>query len=388
MTKEKPMRQLVVIFYFFLMALTGSLAKGHDEPHGKEMIYVGTFSERGSLGIYVFEMDRQHMRFDLVQTIMTKTGPSYVDASPDRKFLFSANRGGVDGRKGGSVSSFRVDRNTGKLSEVNTISSYGESPCYVSVHPSGKYIFVTHYKSGNFVVFPVNNQGEIGNPTASIQLEGKGTVMPRQASPHPHSAVPSKDGKFLYVSDLGQDKILIYLFNESTGTVTPADQPFIRTIPGAGPRHFVINPEGDLAFSSEEISSSISSYKVDKENGGLQLVQRLPAIPPAFFGENTSADIHWAHGGRVVYISNRGYDGIGIFKVKSNGRIKNIGYMPAVGCRPRSFMVDPQNKFMLVGNRDSDEINIFLIGKDGKLTDSSAYLLVPSPVSFKYVVLK
>ncbi len=370
------------------MNLSGAQARGHDDPHGKEMIYVGTFSERGSLGIYVFAMDREHMRFDLVQTIMTKASPSYIDVSTDGRFLFSANRGGVGGKEGGSVSSFRIDPGTGKLTEINTASSFGESPCYISVHPSGNYIFVTHYKGGNFVIFPINDLGEIGIPATNIQLEGKGTVMPRQASPHPHSTVPSKDGRFLYVSDLGQDKILIYSFDEKTGKVTPAGQPFIRTIPGAGPRHFVIGPKGNRAFSSEEISSSICSYEVDKESGSLQLIQRLPAIPPAFFGDNTSADIHWALEGKVVYISNRGYDGIGIFKVKGNGRMKNIGYMPAVGRRPRSFMVDPQDKFMLVGNRDSDEINIFTIEKDGKLTDTSAYLSVPSPVSFKYVVVK
>ena len=387
--KFNPMIRLIHIIFFFSVLFSGLCANGHPENHGKEIIYVGTFSEGGSLGIYVFDMDRENMRFDLIQTIVTKKSPSFVAASPDGRFLFSANRGGTAEEEGwGSVSSFAIDPASGKLTVINTKPSHGAEPCYVSVHPSGKYIFVTHYLSGNFVVFPINENGEIGEPSTDIMLKGKGTVMPRQARPHPHSAVPSADGKFLYVSDLGQDKILIYNFDNNTGTVTPAAQPFVRTMPGAGPRHLEFNPDGSLAFSSEEISSSICSYKVNKQDGSLQLVERLPAIPTAFVGENSSADVHTALDGKVVYISNRGYDGLGIFKVKSNGRMKNIGYMPAVGRKPRSFMVDPQNHFLLVGNRDSGEINIFTIEKDGKLTDTNAYLSVPSPVSFEYIRLK
>lgn len=55
----------------------------------------------------------------------------------------------------------------------------------------------------------------------------------------------------------------------STGTVQPAEQPFIRTIPGAGPKHLALSENGDLIFSAEEISSSICSYTVNKENDGL-----------------------------------------------------------------------------------------------------------------------
>ncbi|MCK5102598.1 MAG: beta-propeller fold lactonase family protein, partial [Cyclobacteriaceae bacterium] len=65
----------------------------------------------------------------------------------------------------------------------------------------------------------------------------------------------------------------------------------------------------------------------------------------------------------------------------------NIGYMPTIGERPRNFLIDPEGEFMLVGNRDSNEINIFITEKDGTLTDTSGYLPVPSPVCIKYLEL-
>lgn len=381
---------IIIVVQFILVQGTVFGTEKSQKPEGKkELIYVGTFSERGSLGIYVYNFDRGAQRYDLLQTVLSKESPSFIDISPDGKYLFSTNRGSVEGQeKWGSVTSFVVDPATGELNELNTISSFGESPCHISVHPSGKYVFVSHYQGGNFVVLPIDDKGNLGNPTANIQLEGQGTVMPRQDKPHTHSAVPSHDGKYLYVSDLGLDKILIYKFDSSNGTVQPAEQSFIRTMPGAGPRHFTFSEKGDLAFSAEEISSAICSYQVNKENGSLQLIQRLPALPQAFYGENSVADIHCGADGKYVYISNRGYNGLAMYKVNGTGKMKNIGYMPTGGEKPRGFLPDPKGEFMLVGNRDSDQINIFSINKDGTLKDIKYYLSVPSPVCIKYLELK
>jgi 6-phosphogluconolactonase len=344
----------------------------------KEIMYAGTFSERGSKGIYVYQIDRDHMRFDLLQTVVSKGSPSFVEVSPGGKFLFSANRIGLKtDEEFGSVTSFSIDPITGKLTKIHDQSSFGVSPCHVSVHPSGKYLIVCHYKGANIAVLPVDENGKIGEATDNIHLEGKGTIMPQQSQPHPHSAIPSADGRFIYVSDLGQDKILIYKFDASNGKLLPGDQPFVRTMPGSGPRHFSFHPDGKTAFSSEEISSSISSYRVNMEDGGLQLIQRLSALPPAFFGDNSSADVHTAIEGKYVYISNRGYNGLAMFEVSGSGQMKNIGYMPTTGSTPRAFLPDPEGKFMLVGNRESDEIILFIFEKDGTLKDTRTHLPVP-----------
>lgn len=378
--------QTIIFIVFFLINLPGFCLENINAAKKGEMIYIGTFSEHGSLGIYVYGYDRKADSYDLKQTIISKKSPSFIEVSPNGKLLFSVNRGGLEGKQEwGSITSFAIDQNTGKLSILKNQFSYGESPCHVSIHPSGDFIFVSHYESGNFVVLPVDAVGNIGEPTANIQLEGSGAVMPLQERPHTHSVVPSKDGKFLYVSDLGLDKIFIYAFDEATGKVEPAAQPYVKTMPGAGPRHLALNPGGGVAFSAEEISSSICSYKIDKKSGGLQFVQRLSAMPQAFFGDNSSADVHVSSDGKFVYISNRGYNGMAMFRVEGNGKMINIGFMPSIGERPRNFLLDPKGSFMLIGNRDSDEINIFIVGKDGRLTDTRGYLPVPSPVCIKYL---
>ena len=353
------------------------------------MIYVGTFSERGSEGIYVYNFDRRQNKYELLQTIGSKESPSFVAISPDGKFLVSANREGLLGDKiWGSVSLFAINQLTGTLSHLHDQHSYGASPCHVSFHPSGRYIFLSHYQGGSFVVLPLLDNGEIGEPTAIVQLKGKGAVMPRQEQPHTHSAVPSFDGRFLYVSDLGLDKILIYSFDETTGKVAESDQAFIQTDPGAGPRHFAFSPDGELAFSSEEMSSTICSYKVDKSSGSLQKVQRLTSLPPDFTKQNSTADIHTSPDGEYVYISNRGFDGLAIFKILNGGQLQSIGFASTVGKKPRNFLPDPKGKYMLVANRDTDGINVFEIRSDGTLTNTGIVLSVPSPVCIKYLEIE
>ncbi len=379
-------------FYkFFLLILISTLfATGAllGQVNSKEIIYIGTFSERESMGIYVYEMFRGNMRFDLLQAITSKKSPGFITLHPNKKLLFAANREGIhDKNEWGSVTSYSIDPQSGKLKIIRDQYSFGDSPCHVSVHPSGRYIIVCHYRGGNFVILTIDEQGGIGVPTANIQLEGSSVVQPQQSQAHPHSAVSSEDGRFLYISDLGQDKIFIYKFNAADGSVESAEMPFIRTMAGAGPRHFVLNPKGTFAFSSEELSSSIASYSVNQQDGSLQFIQRLPALPPAFFGENSSADIHLALNGKFVYVSNRGYNGLAMYRVDRNGRMKNIGYMPTIGERPRGFLPDPKGEFMLVGNRDSDEINIFTIQKNGTLKDTGAYLPVPASSCIKYLEL-
>ena len=103
---------LLIAFFSF----DGFCADKDEAAKKKEMIYVGTFSENGSLGIYVYSLDRKNIRYDLQQTIFSKGSPSFIDISPNGKFLFSANREGLgDKEEWGSVTSFAIDQSNNNL---------------------------------------------------------------------------------------------------------------------------------------------------------------------------------------------------------------------------------------------------------------------------------
>src|SRR5690242_13921720 len=98
----------------------------------KEILYVGTFSTRGSQGVYAFTFNRAKRTLTPLQTIPSLESPSYLEIHPSGKFLYSVNRGKADAAdNGGSVSAYGIDPKTGRLSGLNNRPSYGADPCHI-----------------------------------------------------------------------------------------------------------------------------------------------------------------------------------------------------------------------------------------------------------------
>jgi 6-phosphogluconolactonase len=356
----------------------------------KEILYVGTYSVRGSQGIYSYTFNRAKQTLTLLQAVPSLESPSFLAIHPSKKFLYSVNRGKADMTdQGGSVSAYGIDPLTGRLSGINHKSSYGDGPCYIEVDKTGKYIFVAHYGEGNLTVLSLFKDGSIGGVSDAKKYTGNGIHPERQQSPHIHAAVISQDNKFLYVMDLGTDKIYIYEFNATEGTLQPASMPEISVVPGAGPRHFTIHPSGNFAYLVEELTSTVGVFSVDKTTGGLTILQdSVKSLPENFTDRNTAADIHTSVGGKYLYMSNRGADVLSIFTIGDDGKITLIGHQTTGGKVPRNFLVDPKGEFIFAANQDTDTINIFRINpKTGKLTEVGKPVKVPSPVCLKIVTL-
>lgn len=346
----------------------------------KHFLIVGTYTSGPSEGIYVFS-------FDTKTGIATKTGsvyssnPSYITVSPDKKFLFAVNEDDP-----GYVSSFSFNKSTGALTLVNKQPSNGAHPCYITIDKSGKWILTGNYSGGNFSLIPVNKKGELGTPKQTIEHEGSSVDEARQEKPHVHATVLSPDNKFLFVPDLGIDKLMIYAFDGKKGTLKPAQAPYEMTEPGSGPRHFDFHPNGKYAYLMEELSGSISVYAYDK-NGRLSLLQNHSALPHDYLGPIGSADIHVSPDGKFLYSSNRGESNtIAVFAIKKDGKIWPVSHQATMGKKPRNFNFDPSGNFLLVANQDSNEIVVFKRDKEsGLLSDTGRRISVPSPVCIKWV---
>lgn len=373
------------IILLHLSILFGIVSLAQDK---KEILYVGTFSVRGSQGIYAFTFNRAKRTLTPLQTIPSLESPSYIEIHPTKKFLYSVNRGKADAADyGGSVSAYGIDPKTGRLSGINHRPSYGADPCHISFDRTGDYAFVSNYNEGNLVVLPLFDDGLIGNPSDSKKYIGSSIDTARQTSPHIHSAQVSSDNKFLYVADLGTDKIYTYQFSD--GKLFPAITHETSVAPGAGPRHFAFHPNGKFMYLAEELTSSVAVLAVNKTSGNLSVVQdTIASLPSTFQSKNTSADIHTDPNGRFLYLSNRGLNAITIYSILPNGKLKFVGIQETAGKTPRNFMIDPKGEFLFVANQDTDTIVIFRINpKTGKLTQAGKPVKVPSPVCLKMISL-
>jgi 6-phosphogluconolactonase len=381
----------IILFFFSLSVFFSANAQQKRVAPKKEILYVGTFSVRGSQGIYAFVFNRAKRTLTPLQTVPSLESPSFVTIHPTGKFLYSVNRGKANVTdQGGSVSAYGIDPKTGRLNGLGHKSSYGEGPCYVAVDQTGKFLFVSHYGDGNLTISSLFSDGSIGNVTDSKKYSGNSVNAERQTSPHIHSSVLSPDNKFLYVMDLGTDKIYIYEFNPENGTLNPANTPEAYVIPGAGPRHFTLHPSGNFAYLAEELTSTVGVFSVDKATGALTILQdTVKSLPKNFNERNTSADIQTDPAGKYLYMSNRGANVISIFSIAADGTIKLIGHQSTGGQVPRNFLIDPKGEFLFAANQDTDTINIFQINpKTGLLKEIGKPISVPSPVCLKLLTLK
>ena len=345
----------------------------------REIIYAGTSSTRGSKGIYVFEFDRIQGKLKELQTLTEGNSPGFMALSPDRQMLYSIYGKGTLTDGNGSVMAFKIDKITGLLTKVNEQSAGGQGPAHISVDPKGRFAYVSNYGDGTLSVLPINKDGSLANSSDFIKHTGSSIVVGRQETPHIHSAIPSADGRFLYISDLGIDKIMIYKVNDN-GKLTPADIPFSTSTSGSGPRHFTIHPNGKFAYSAEEISSTVASFRVNKKNGALNPIERVDMLPKAFTEKNSAADIHFSADGNFLYASNRGHESLVIYKVNPrNGKLLLVGHEGTGGKHPRNFMIDKNGEFALTANQNTDNIVIFRRDKQsGKLMPTGEQVMVPA----------
>ncbi|HQU93165.1 MAG TPA: lactonase family protein, partial [Pyrinomonadaceae bacterium] len=201
--------------------------------------------------------------------------------------------------------------------------------------------------------------------------------------PHAHSVVLDPANKYLFVNDLGIDRIVSYSVDGKTGKVT-ANAENYATKPAAGPRHFKFHPNDKFAFVNNELDMTVTSLAYDASNGKLTEIQTLSTLPDGYKITKTDsvADIHVSPDGRFLYVSNRGHDSIASYAIDANnGTLTPIEFTKTGGKMPRNFAIDPSGSFLLAANQTSNSITVFKIDKKtGRLISNDVEVSIPRPV--------
>lgn len=359
-----------------------------DTPPGKVDLPPGN-----GRGIHLFQVDRTTGALSPAGVFELATSPSCVVANAAGTRLYSTNATDkVDGGTSGTISAFAIDPASGQLTHMNTVSSGGLGPTYISVHPSGHYVLVANYAGGSVAVFPLRPDGSL--ETASQVIKHSGVVGPKKATnapigsfafsghdfPHAHMIQPDASGRFVLAADLGLDQLLVWKFDATAGRLQPAAQPVIALPPGDGPRHFAFHPDGRRLYSLQEEASTIVVFDYDATNGRLTQRQTLSSLPPEFRGSNFTSGILVSADGRFVYAANRLHDSIAWFAVGADGTLTFVGEEWTRGDYPRSFAFDPTGRFLYSCNQRSDAVTVFRVNaQTGALTFTGQYTPVGNP---------
>ena len=356
------------------------------------LLFVGTFTAGNdgikSAGIYVYEMDNTTGALKYVGIGANTADPSYLVIHPNKKWLYAVNELNSNNENNiGTLSSFRIDLKSKQLQLINTVPSHGNSPCYVTVDKTGKYVMTANYNSGTIAVFPISKDGALGEATTMILHQGKGPVVGRQEGPNAHMITQDSDKRFVYAVDLGIDKVMVYTLDTLQGKLIATDHN-VSTNPGAGPRHLVFHPNQQWAYLVHELDGFIEAFTIDKSSGALTMFQTIPNFPEGMKMQPASADIHITPNGLYLYTTNRGeLNNIGMYSIdQKSGTLRLLGHQPTHGKTPRNFVIDPSGKFVLVANQNSSNIVTFRIDQaSGKLIETGLETSVPHPVCLKFL---
>ena len=87
--------------------------------------------------------------------------------------------------KGFTANALALDTLTAGLTLLNSQSTGGASPCYITVSPDGKFVLTANYMGANITVFPRLADGKFGEGHV-LSFQGKGADKERQEQPHLH----------------------------------------------------------------------------------------------------------------------------------------------------------------------------------------------------------
>jgi len=352
------------------------LPSDSSSPESTLDLLVGVYTGSGSSGIYQLQFDPLTGRLADSLLLAETSNPSYLAISRDRQYVYSVNEDDP-----GSVTSFRWSHQDDTLVKVSSVSTQGAHPCFVALSHNEKQLAVANYTSGNLAVYSLGDHGVIQTAPQSRQHHGSGPVAPNQKGPHAHCSL-FKDG-FLYVVDLGADRIFSYPVTEG-GQLGEAREALALS-PGDGPRHLVFHPTQPLAFVVNELSSSVVSLSADLKNGSLTPISKLSTLPEGFSGQNFDADIHLTSDGKFLYVTNRGHNSLAIFSVAEKGSIVAVGQESTRGSWPRNFTFSPDEDFLLVANQESGNIVVFRRDSiTGLLAFSGHEFTLSKPVCLKF----
>ncbi len=339
--------------------------------------------EKASEGLYQLQVNADGT-LTPVKVLQMKS-PSWVVKSKDGRFAYTTNE-----ENEGAVTALSVQN--GKVEVLNTVNSHGGHPTHASISLDGKFLFVSNYSAfdkgrGGVAVLPILPNGHLGEMVQNIVFaEGSGHVKGRQDSGHAHSTTFSPDGKYLYASDLGNDKVYAFRYNPSKPQPLEADKSRdVSFKHGSGPRHMVFSPNGKQAYITAEMRSEIVTFNV--QDGHLKKVAELKLVHEDKTPEFKSASgIILSPNGKYVIAANRGADNkLLVFKIQQNGLIGQPQVYKANGIEPRAFSFDESGKYLYVTNVYSNNISLFRFDtKNGSLKPLGDAAKISTPTDIKF----
>ncbi len=365
------MKIITSILVLILLAGCHFVNNEAKQENSSYSFYVGTYTNAESQGIYKYllQKDGSLKRIGLVAK---SEDPAFLAISADKKYLLAVNE--IDNDGVGTVESYLIQGDS--LVLISSSSSGGAHPCFIAVNESG-FVLAANYTGGSVGLLKLN-EGVL-SPLLDVQAHSGSGPHESQQGPHAHSAWFEAVDNIISV-DKGTDEIWFSQLDTRLQKLIPSDPQTLKMEPGAGPRHLTIHPNGHWIYVLNELNCTVTLVQ-KSDNGNYIKGVSVSTLPIDYSEPNSCADIHISSDGKFVYASNRGHNTIAIYSVNAdNGSLNLVGHQPTLGYAPRNFSLSPDDNFLLVANRHTNNIVSFKRDKITGLLLKVDQIEAPTPV--------
>ncbi|QWQ38705.1 lactonase family protein [Gemella sp. zg-570] len=325
-----------------------------------EKFYLGTYTKRISQGIYSIKLDKVNKKLFDLKLEYSVNNPTYLVTSKENIFTVSTKE---------SLGGLTYFKNGKKIADHHSENS---GPCYIAYDEKNNFLLTANYHTASLILYEINKDKII--LLDKIIHEGKSSLGSQEKS-HIHYSNFSSDKKFIVACDLGTDSLITYKI-ENKKLLKVATY---KATEKSGARHLVFHPQKDIAYLICELNASIEILNFDKVNGsftkkdGISLVENDE--------KKWAAAIRITKDGKKLYASNRGKDVLLAFKIEDDGLLNHIQTVDTLGSVARDFNLSSDDKFLLVGHQESDNLTLFERNEDGRLKCIEKNIFAPEVVN-------
>jgi 6-phosphogluconolactonase len=170
---------------------------------------------------------------------------------------------------------YRFDRATGNLlpaKEPYAELTAGAGPRHLTLHPSGKYLYVINELDSTLTAFQYNELN------GTLRLIETVSTLPSDFAGTSYCADVhvSASGRFLYGSNRGHDSIVVFEIDPRTGKIKLVEHVLTG---GKWPRNFTLDPTGAFLLVANQRTDNVVVFSVDERTGRLKPTNNLEEIP-------------------------------------------------------------------------------------------------------------
>jgi len=180
------------------------------------VIFIGSYTEMimpnfggNGEGISVLKLNETSGELQLLNTTKT-TNPGYIALSENGQFLYTITE--VFSQKKPFVKAYKIGPSY-TLEFLNEQPIPGGLPCHIAYKNNA--VLISCYETGNIMSYPIDDTGKLLNVSNHFTHNGSSINKERQEAPHPHQIVLNEKNNYVFVPDLGIDKIKVYELDET-----------------------------------------------------------------------------------------------------------------------------------------------------------------------------